>query len=206
VTAMLREDHRTPGVDLIPSTVLVAPDAFKGTLSATTVAEAVGWGLEREGRPVELCPLADGGEGTLEALLEPLGAELLAAWVADPLGRRIEAQFGLAEHAGGGTVAIIEMAAASGLGLLDPDERDPLRASTAGTGELIVAAIAAGATRVYVGVGGSATTDGGSGALGAIERGGGLGDARLLSCVTCGRRSSRPRACTGRRRARRRPK
>lgn len=167
-------------MDLIPSTVLVAPDAFKGTLSAITVAEAIGWGLEREGRPVELCPLADGGEGTLEVLREPLGAELLTAPVSDPLGRRIEAQFGLAEDARGGLVAVVEMAAASGLARLDPDERDPIRASTAGTGELILAAIAAGAKLVYVGVGGSATTDGGSGALRAIEAGGGLADSRLV--------------------------
>jgi glycerate kinase len=167
-------------MDLIPSTVLVAPDAFKGTLSAITVAEAIGRGLEREGRPVELCPLADGGEGTLEVLREPLGAELLTARVTDPLGRPIDAQFGLAEETRGGVVGVVEMAAASGLALLDPDERDPLRASTAGAGELIVAVIAAGATLVYVGVGGSATTDGGSGALQAIEQGGGLGDARLV--------------------------
>lgn len=167
-------------MDLIPSTVLVAPDAFKGTLSAIAVAEAIGRGLAREGRPVELCPLADGGEGTLGVLREPLGAELVTARVSDPLGRRIEAQFGLAQGARGGVVAVVEMAAASGLALLDPDERDPLRASTAGTGELILAAIAAGAKLVCVGAGGSATTDGGSGALRAIESGGGLEDVRLV--------------------------
>jgi glycerate kinase len=163
-------------VSLLPQTVLVAPDSFKGTLSAVTVAERIGRGLERAGCQVELCPVADGGEGTLEVLLDALGAELVTAWVSDPLGRPIEASFGV----GARGVAIVEMAAASGLSLLERRELDPLRASTAGTGELIVAARGAGARRIYVGVGGSATTDGGSGALEAIRRGGGLGDARLV--------------------------
>jgi glycerate kinase len=165
---------------LIPSTVLVAPDAFKGTLSAMAVAEAIGRGLTREGRPVDLCPVADGGEGTLDVLSHALQAELRTAEVSDPLGRRIEARFGLAEDRRGQLVAIVETAGASGLALVDPGRRDPLRATTAGTGELLLAAIAAGANLVYLGVGGSATTDGGSGALRVIERGGGLGDARLV--------------------------
>jgi glycerate 2-kinase len=164
----------------IPTTILVAPDSFKGTLSAVTVAERVGRGLERADWPVELCPLADGGEGTLEVLAGALEAEELRAPVSDPLDRPIEARFGLASGVRGGPIAIVESAAASGLGLLEPGELDPLAASTAGTGELIVAARDAGAKLIYVGAGGSATTDGGKGAIEAITRGGGLGDAKLV--------------------------
>src|SRR6478735_6709243 len=102
--------------------VLVAPDAFKGTFRATEVAAAIGRGLERAGlTPPDLCPVADGGEGTIDALLPQLGGELVAVDVHDPLGRPIKAAFGLVE--GGGT-AIVEMASASGLGLVAEDERD----------------------------------------------------------------------------------
>jgi glycerate kinase len=153
----------------------VAPDSFKGTFSATEVATAIGRGLQDAGRPVDLCPVADGGEGTLDALGAGLGAERLTAAATDPLGRPIEAEFGLA-----GEVAVVDTAAASGLGLVAEDERDAFAASTAGTGELIAAAVKAGARVVYLGVGGSATTDGGAGAIEAIERAGGLGEARLV--------------------------
>jgi glycerate 2-kinase len=149
-------------------------------LTAVEVARAIERGLRRRGRPTEVCPVADGGEGTLEALMTALGGERRTAATHDPLGRPIEATFGLI---GAGTrkpIGVVEMAAASGLHLVDPRERDPVRASTRGTGELIAAALASGARTVYVGVGGSATTDGGAGAIGAIERGGGLGDARLV--------------------------
>ncbi|HEX8975873.1 MAG TPA: glycerate kinase [Solirubrobacteraceae bacterium] len=159
----------------VPETVLVAPDAFKGTLSAAEVAAALGEGLESGGRPVDLCPIADGGEGTLAALAEPLGAELRTAPATDPLGRPIQAHYAI-----GGGVAVVEAAAASGLHLVSESERDPFAATTAGTGELIRAAIAAGARTVYLGVGGSATTDGGAGAIRAIERGGGLQGAKLI--------------------------
>ena len=161
-----------PGV---PSTILVAPDSFKGTFTAVEVAAAIGRGLERGGCPIDLCPVADGGEGTLAALQAALGGETLAAMVSDPLGREVRAQFALADR-----VAVVEMAAASGLGLLAPRERDPVAATTTGTGELILEAVRAGAKTVLLGVGGSATTDGGRGAVEAIERGGGLGGARLL--------------------------
>src|SRR5690242_312428 len=143
--------------------VLVAPDSFKGTFRASQVAAAIGRGLERAGlMPPDLCPVADGGEGTLDALLPQLGGEVLAREVQDPLGRPVTAAFGLVE--GGGT-AIVEMAAASGLGLVADDERDAWAASTYGTGELIVAAAEQGAQVILVAVGGSATTDGGAGAL-----------------------------------------
>ncbi len=159
----------------VRDTVLVAPDSFKGTFSATEVAAAIGRGLTAAGRPADLCPVADGGEGTLDALAAGLGAERRRVEVTDPLGRPIEAEFGVA-----GDIALVDTAAASGLSLVAEGERDAFAASTAGTGELIVAALAQGARTVYLGVGGSATTDGGAGAIKAIQRAGGLGDARLL--------------------------
>jgi glycerate 2-kinase len=167
-------------VAAIPATILVAPDSFKGTLTATEVAAAIGRGLEQAGRPIELCPVADGGEGTLEALLTALGGELVSAQVSDPLGRTLEASFGLSEGPRGRSVAVLETASASGLGLVGEDKRDPWAASTAGTGELILAAARAGASVIYLGVGGSATTDGGTGAVRAIREGGGLNGARLV--------------------------
>lgn len=143
--------------------VLVAPDSFKGTFTAPQVADAIGAGLRAGGREVSLCPVADGGEGTLEALGVPLGLELVDVEVSDPLGRPIRAAYGL-----GDGVAVVEMAAASGLALVEAADRDPVAASSAGTGELIAAAIEAGAQTVYVTVGGSATSDGGAGAIAAI--------------------------------------
>jgi glycerate kinase len=164
-----------PAIVGVPETVLVAPDSFKGTFSAPEVAAAIGRGLQRGGYPVDLCPVADGGEGTREALTEALGGEVVTATVSDPLGREIEAEFTLSER-----VAMVDTAAASGLGLVAPQDRDAVAASTAGTGELIVAAVRSGARTIYLGVGGSATTDGGAGAIKAIERAGGLDGVRLL--------------------------
>jgi glycerate kinase len=158
--------------------VLVAPDSFKGTFRASEVAGAIGRGLERAGlMPPDLCPVADGGEGTLDALLPGLGGEVVAAAAHDPLGRELTGCFGLVED--GGT-AIVETATASGLALVAEDERDAWAASTYGTGELIAAAAHAGAAVIIVAVGGSATTDGGTGALEAIEEAGGLGGASLV--------------------------
>src|SRR6476646_2972434 len=136
--------------------VLVAADSFKGTFRASEGAAAIGRGLERAGLlPPDLCPVADGGEGTIDALVPGLGGEIVAADTPDPLGRALRGSFALVE--GGGT-AIVETAAASGLGLVAEAERDAYAASTYGTGELIAAAIAAGAQVVLVAVGGSATT------------------------------------------------
>lgn len=132
--------------------------------------------METAGAIPDLCPAADGGEGTAEILLEALGGERRQAEAHDPLGRPIEADYAVVRD---GTEAVVEVAAASGLSLLDPEERDPERASSAGTGELIAAAAGQGARRILVAAGGSATTDGGRGAIDAIEAAGGLGDARL---------------------------
>jgi len=154
---------------------LVAPDSFKGTFDAATVAGALARGLEQAGWTADRCPVADGGEGTLAILAEALGAKLVAARASDPLGRPVQCHVGLA-----GETAIVELAQASGLGLVAPGERDAWRASSRGTGELILAAAGAGAREILVAVGGSATTDGGAGAIEAIRAGGGLGTARLV--------------------------
>jgi glycerate kinase len=164
----------------IPRTVLVAPDSFKGTFSAPEVAQAMGEGLEAAGHPVDLCPVADGGEGTLEVLVAALGGEIHRAPASDPLGRAITAPFGIC-RVGRRLIGVVETAATSGLGLVKPTERDPVAASTYGTGELIMAALDGGAEEVYLGVGGSATTDGGAGALKAIQDGGGLEGRRLTA-------------------------
>lgn len=159
--------------------MLVAPDSFKGTLRAARVASCIGAGLERAGlAPPDLCPVADGGEGTLEVLLTARGGETAGAPATDPLGRPINAAgFALIED--GGT-AIVQVAEASGLHRVAESERDALNASTYGTGELIVAAAAAGAAVVLVAAGGSATTDGGAGAIEAIEEAGGLQGTALV--------------------------
>jgi glycerate kinase len=158
--------------------VLVAPDSFKGTFRAVEVAAAASRGLEQAGlMPPDLCPVADGGEGTGEVLLLALGGETAGAPAHDPLGRELTAGFALLED---GATAVVETAAASGLTLVAEDERDAWAASTRGTGELIVAAARTGAPVVLVAAGGSATTDGGAGALAAIEAAGGLGGARIV--------------------------
>jgi glycerate kinase len=175
MTRLRRHTGNVPAIAGISRTVLVAPDSFKGTMSASQVGKEIGKGLAAGGMEVDLCPAADGGEGTLEALRRPMAAERREAQVTDPLGRPIEARFAIADRA-----AIVETAAATGLGLVAPRERDAIAASSAGTGELIVEAVRAGAKTVYLGVGGSASTDGGRGAIGAIEHGGGLAGARIV--------------------------
>jgi glycerate 2-kinase len=145
---------------------LVCPDSFKGTFSAVEVAAAIGAGLEEAGAEVDLCPAADGGEGTAETVRAAIGGEVRTAAAHDPLGRPIEASFVLVE---GGATAVVDTAAASGLPLVAAAERDAEAASTYGTGELIKAAVDAGARRVLLAAGGSATTDGGIGAIGALR-------------------------------------
>lgn len=146
---------------------LAAPDSFKGTFTAAEVAEAIAAGVEAGGGMADRCPAADGGEGTMAVLLAALGGERRSVQVHDPLRRPIEASFAIL---GDGETAVVEVAQASGLPLLTPEERDPERADTFGTGELIAAAIAAEARRVLVAAGGSATTDGGRGAIEALRQ------------------------------------
>lgn len=149
--------------------ILVAPDKFRGTLTARQAAEAfaTGWRRERPDDDVELVPMADGGEGTMDALVESLGGRVEATTVTGPMGDPVDAAFGLVPSRGG-TLGVVEMARASGLALLDEDRRDPLRTTTRGTGELMARAIDAGADRLVVCIGGSATNDGGVGMASAL--------------------------------------
>jgi glycerate 2-kinase len=161
--------------------VLVAPDKFKGTFRAEEVAAALGRGIERAGlEPPDLCPIADGGDGTLSVLLTALGGETAGTEAYDPRGVPVRAGFALLED--GGT-AIVEVAEASGLARVPEAERTPEvaeAATTYGTGQLIAAAVDAGAQVVLVAAGGSATTDAGFGAIEAIREHGGLRGARLV--------------------------
>lgn len=147
--------------------ITVAIDSFKGSLTSREAAEAFAEGFlacfpQCEVRRVSV---ADGGEGTLEALVETLGGEYVEARVHDPLMRPLVARYGVVD---GGTTAVVEMAAASGLPLLRPEERNPWLTTTYGTGELIADALSRGCRRFLVAIGGSATNDGGMGLLRAL--------------------------------------
>lgn len=147
--------------------VVIACDKFKGSLTAMEACLAIGRGLGT-GVTVEYCPIADGGEGFVEAMVVAAGGVKVAALVRDPLGRLVMADYGLIEGAEGGT-AVIEMAAASGMWRLTREERNLRRTSTAGTGDLIRHAIEiSGAKRLLIGLGGSATNDGGVGMAAAL--------------------------------------
>jgi glycerate kinase len=155
--------------------VVFAPDSFKGSLTSLQVARALatGWSRGRPGDRLLLAPLADGGEGTLVAIEAAGGWEWREAQVADPLGRPIRGRW---LRSTDGLRAVVEMAEASGLSRVAPADRDPLRASTYGTGQLILDAVAAGARHLVLGIGGSATTDGGLGLIAAL---GGLPTAEM---------------------------
>ena len=146
---------------------VLAPDSFKGTLSSVQAAEL----LEKAalahfpGAAVHKVPIADGGEGTVEAVITALGGEYRSAQVTGPLGEPVEARYGLARD---GKLAVIEMAAASGLPLVPPEKRNPLKTTSRGTGELLRKAMDDGAGEFLVGIGGSATNDGGMGMLEAL--------------------------------------
>lgn len=144
--------------------ILFAPDSFKGSLTSVEVARALadGWLRARPADTVHLCPLADGGEGTLEAIAAAGGWEWQSGDVHDPLRRRIQARW---LRSSDGRQAVIEMAAASGLSRVAAAERDAVAADSVGTGETIRAALDAGVTSIVLGIGGSATTDGGAGLL-----------------------------------------
>lgn len=148
-------------------TILIAPDSFKGSLTSVQVARALaeGWQAIRPDDTVVLCPLADGGEGTLEAIAAAGGWTWQTTAVRDPIGRTIDARW---LRSSDGTHAAIEMAEASGLSRLTPSERDAVGASSVGTGDLVRAALDAGVTEITLGIGGSATTDGGAGLLTAL--------------------------------------
>jgi len=149
--------------------ILIAPQAFKGSLDAPHVAQAIARGVRQifAEADITLLPVADGGEGTVRALVQASGGQTVTTRAMGPLERPVNATWGLL---GDGTTGVIEMAAASGLPLLRREERNPMRATTYGTGELIRHALDHGVRRLIIGIGGSATNDGGSGmarALGA---------------------------------------
>jgi len=160
-------------------TVLIAPDSFKGSLTSVQVAKALadGWARARPQDEIVLSPLADGGEGTLEAVAAAGGWEWRTNVVHDPLGRPVKARWLWREVDGTGH-AVVEMATASGLSLVRPEDRDPMAATSIGTGELLATAIDDGATHITLGIGGSATTAGRRGLLEAII-GPGLSGLRL---------------------------
>lgn len=142
--------------------IFIAPDSYKECLTAQEVASAMAAGVRKAHPEAEIIemPLADGGEGTLEVLAPVMDAEIMPALVSDPLGRNISASFGVA-----GDTAIIEIAKACGLTLVATGERNPMLASTYGVGQLIMAAYDAGCRKFIIGLGGSATCDGGAGMI-----------------------------------------
>ena len=184
--------------------VVIAPDSFKESLSASDVASALATGVLQvePSAQIDPCPMADGGEGTVAAMVAATGGKLVAADVFGPLGETLRAHFGLlgvpmgpalpgelglaavaGEMPSEGWTAVIEMAAAAGLALVPPERRDPMRTTTFGTGQLIMAALDAGARKIVIGIGGSATVDGGAGCAQAL--GVAFTDRRGELCV-CG--------------------
>ncbi|GGE13868.1 glycerate kinase [Marinithermofilum abyssi] len=147
--------------------VVIAPDSFKGSMMSLEASEAMKRGIRNvfPQAKIETLPMADGGEGTVDAILAMIGGEKIRVTVKDPLNRDIVACFGFCPER---KLAVIETAAASGLPLLQPEERNPCRTSTYGTGELLKAALDRGAEQVILGLGGSATVDAGTGFFAAL--------------------------------------
>ena len=147
--------------------IIVAPDSFKGSLTALEAADAIVQGVRDVLPDAEIVsiPLADGGEGTVEALVRATEGKIAKAKVTGPMGEPVEAQFGLL---GDDVTGVVEMAQAAGLFLVPPDKRNPLQATTYGVGQLMLAALDAGCTQLIVGLGGSATNDGGAGMAQAL--------------------------------------
>ena len=143
--------------------ILVAIDSFKGSLSSLEAGNAVKSGIEKLCDEVVVRPIADGGEGSVEALADALGAEFQELAVQNPLGEKITARYALA-----GELGILEMASASGLTLIEKSRRNPLKTSTYGFGEMILHAASKGARKFIIGIGGSATNDAGTGMLSAL--------------------------------------
>ncbi|OIK09824.1 glycerate kinase [Bacillus sp. MUM 13] len=147
--------------------IVIAPDSFKESMTAMQAADSIEKGFRRIFKSAEIIkvPLADGGEGTVQALINATGGNIIEKEVTGPLGERVNAKFGIF---GNGEKAVIEMAAASGIHLVPYEKRNPLYTTTRGTGELILAALDAGAKHIILGIGGSATNDGGAGMAKAL--------------------------------------
>jgi glycerate kinase len=146
---------------------VLAPDSFKESMTAKEAAEAMERGIRKVVPHADtvLVPMADGGEGTVQSLVDCTGGKIVEVLVTGPKGEKVEAMFGIL---GDGDAAVIEMASASGIHLVKREERDPLVTTTYGTGELIKAALDMGVKRILIGIGGSATNDGGAGMLQAL--------------------------------------
>ncbi|MES3017068.1 MAG: glycerate kinase [Bacteroidota bacterium] len=147
--------------------ILIAPNAFKSSLSAGAVSLAIQKGLHRSklSCTTECFPVGDGGDGTAQLIIDKFRGSKIEIEVQDPLGRKVKSSFGLI---GGGKTAVIEMADATGIRLLKSGELNPFKTSSSGTGELILAALDKGVSTIIIGLGGSATVDGGAGMLGAL--------------------------------------
>jgi glycerate kinase len=147
--------------------IIAAPDSFKGNMSASEACAAIEAGIMRaeKNAVVYKIPLADGGEGTARAVTQAAGGRFIKTTVTGPLGNKIEAEFGLIED---GRVAVLDMASASGIELIRRDQLNPLKATSFGTGELIAAALDTGAKEFIIGIGSSATNDGGIGLISAL--------------------------------------
>lgn len=147
--------------------IVIAPDSFKGSLSAAEVSLCIEKGIRKvfEAADIIRIPMADGGEGTVRSLVDSTGGEIVRARVKGPLLKEVDAFYGIL---GDGATAVIEMAAASGLPLLAENERNPMKTTTYGTGELIRHALDKGCRKIIIGIGGSATNDGGAGMIKAL--------------------------------------
>jgi glycerate kinase len=147
--------------------IVIAIDSFKGSLSSMEAGEAIGEGIRRVNpeESITICPLADGGEGTVEALVHGMKGTLLSIQVTGPLGKPVTCAYGIIEHT---KTAIIEMSGAAGITLVPETEKNPLHTTTYGVGEVIKDAITRGCRRFIIGIGGSATNDGGTGMLQAL--------------------------------------
>jgi len=185
--------------------IVIAPDSFKGSLSALEVCENIEKGIKKvyEYAEVIKVPMADGGEGTVQSLVDATGGKLINLKVKDPLMRTIDAFYGIL---GDDITAVIEMAAASGITLLSKEERNPMQTTTYGTGELILHALDMGCRNFIIGIGGSATNDGGAGMLHALgvklldengdEIGFGGGNLNKLQTIDISEIDDRLKLCT----------
>ena len=164
---MAQNDSRTAADEIPPVRILIAPDKFKGALNAREVAQNIAKGLldVLPDAQIEVVPMADGGEGTAEAICDARGCSWLECKAHDPLGREIDARYGWIDQE---KLAVMEMSEAAGMRRLSESERDPIRATTFGVGEMILDATKRGANEIIIGLGGSATNDGGFGMARAL--------------------------------------
>ena len=193
---MAQNDSRTAADEIPPVRILIAPDKFKGALNAREVAQNIAKGLldVLPDAQIEVVPMADGGEGTAEAICDARGCSWLECKAHDPLGREIDARYGWIDQE---KLAVMEMSEAAGMRRLSENERDPIGATTFGVGEMILDATKRGANEIIIGLGGSATNDGGFGMARALGfRFFGIGDREIKEVAELAllKRIERPKA------------